>query len=177
VTGRRLERAYAGAVGFIQQAYVRTPGAQAAEEIERDGDSRAGAISVAGHEHVTVSDQRGRDAFACAILGADVSRCQRDLRRKDAGGRRRERAVARLRDLAARRNIMLDSPSAFRIAASVLVLRCARCHNEETLGLMVLKTQPEHRATIRRMAPLPGSGMRQDQVPALAQAFEELLSQ
>jgi len=64
-----------------------------------------------------------------------------------------------------------------RIAASVLVLRCARCHSEETLGLMVLKTQPERLATIRRMAALPGSGVRQDQVQALAQAFEELLSQ
>jgi hypothetical protein len=26
-----------------------------------------------------------------------------------------------------------------RIAASLLVLRCARCHGEETLNLMVLK--------------------------------------
>src|SRR5262249_41475722 len=45
-----------------------------------------------------------------------------------------------------------------RIAASVLVLRCARCHGEETLNLMVLKTQPERLATIRRMSALPGSG-------------------
>jgi hypothetical protein len=58
-----------------------------------------------------------------------------------------------------------------------MVLRCARCHNEETLGLIVLKTQPERIETIRRMAALPGSGVRQDQVPALAQAFEELISQ
>ena len=43
-----------------------------------------------------------------------------------------------------------------RIGASVLVLRCARCHGEETLNLMVLKTQPERIATIRRMAALPG---------------------
>jgi uncharacterized membrane protein len=64
-----------------------------------------------------------------------------------------------------------------RIAAAIMVVRCARCHNEETLGLMVLKTQPERIATIRRMAALPGSGVRQDQVPALAQAFEELISQ
>lgn len=64
-----------------------------------------------------------------------------------------------------------------RIAASLLVLRCARCHNEETLGLMVLKTQPERLATIRRMAALPGSGVRPDQVPALARAFEDLISQ
>jgi proteasome lid subunit RPN8/RPN11 len=70
------------------------------------------------------------------------------------------------------------SPSEFdRIAAAIMVVRCARCHNEETLGLMVLKTQPERIATIRRMAALPGSGVRQDQVPALAQAFEELISQ
>jgi len=64
-----------------------------------------------------------------------------------------------------------------RIAASIMVVRCARCHNEETLGLMALKTQPERVATIRRMAALPGSGVRQDQVPALAQAFETLISQ
>jgi hypothetical protein len=64
-----------------------------------------------------------------------------------------------------------------RIAASIMVVRCARCHNEETLGLMVLKTQPERVATIRRMAALPGSGVRQDQVPALVQAFETLISQ
>ena len=63
------------------------------------------------------------------------------------------------------------------IAASVLVLRCARCHGEETLNLMVLKTQPERVATIRRMAALPGSGVRSDQVPAIAQAFETLLGQ
>ena len=61
-----------------------------------------------------------------------------------------------------------------RIAASVLVLRCARCHGEETLNLMALKTQPERMATIRRMAALPGSGVRRDQVPAIAEAFEKL---
>jgi cytochrome c553 len=62
-----------------------------------------------------------------------------------------------------------------RIAASLLVVRCARCHGEETLNLMVLKTQPERIATIRRMAALPGSGVRPDQVPAIAQAFEKLM--
>jgi hypothetical protein len=64
-----------------------------------------------------------------------------------------------------------------RIAASLLVVRCARCHGEETLNLMVLKTQPERIATIRRMAALPGSGVRTDQVPAIAQAFEALIRQ
>ena len=63
-----------------------------------------------------------------------------------------------------------------RIGASLLVVRCARCHGEETLNLMVLKTQPERIATIRRMAALPGSGVRSDQVPAIAQAFEQLAS-
>jgi hypothetical protein len=64
-----------------------------------------------------------------------------------------------------------------RIAASLLVVRCARCHSEETLNLMVLKTQPERIATIRRMAALPGSGVRPDQVTAIAEAFERLLVQ
>ena len=64
-----------------------------------------------------------------------------------------------------------------RIGASLLVVRCARCHGEETLNLMVLKTQPERIATIRRMASLPGSGVRADQVPAIAQAFEALIRQ
>src|SRR5262245_25541166 len=64
-----------------------------------------------------------------------------------------------------------------RISASLLVLRCAGCHNEEPLGLMVLKPSPDPLATIRRMAALPGSGVRPDQVPALARAFEDLLSQ
>jgi cytochrome c553 len=64
-----------------------------------------------------------------------------------------------------------------RIGASLLVLRCARCHGEETLNLMVLKTQPERIATIRRMAALPGSGVRPDQVSAIAQAFESLVGQ
>lgn len=63
-----------------------------------------------------------------------------------------------------------------RISAALLVLRCARCHGEETLNLMVLKTQPERIATIRRMAALPGSGVRPDQVSAIAQAFETLVS-
>jgi len=63
-----------------------------------------------------------------------------------------------------------------RIAASILVLRCARCHDETTLNLMALKTAPERMATIRRMAALPGSGVRPDQVPAVAQAFENLVS-
>ena len=40
---------------------------------------------------------------------------------------------------------------------------------------MVLKTQPERIATIRRMAALPGSGVRADQVLAIAQAFEKLI--
>jgi hypothetical protein len=40
---------------------------------------------------------------------------------------------------------------------------------------MVLKTQPERIATIRRMAALPGSGVRPDQVIAIAQAFEKLV--
>jgi hypothetical protein len=64
-----------------------------------------------------------------------------------------------------------------RIAASLLVVRCARCHDEETLNLMVLKTQPERIATIRRMAALPGSGVRPDQVLAIAQAFEKLIDE
>ncbi len=69
-------------------------------------------------------------------------------------------------------------PSEFeRITASLLVARCARCHGEETLNLMVLKTQPERIATIRRMAALPGSGVRQDQVLAIAQAFEKLIEE
>jgi cytochrome c553 len=63
-----------------------------------------------------------------------------------------------------------------RITASLLVARCARCHGEETLNLMVLKTQPERIATIRRMAALPGSGVRQDQVLAIAQAFDKLIN-
>ena len=62
-----------------------------------------------------------------------------------------------------------------RIAASLLVLRCARCHGEETLNLMVLKTQPERIATVRRMSALPGSGVRPDQVAVIAQAFEKLV--
>ena len=62
-----------------------------------------------------------------------------------------------------------------RIAASLLVVRCARCHGEETLNLMVLKTQPERIATIRRMAALPGSGVRADQVLDIAEAFEKLI--
>jgi mono/diheme cytochrome c family protein len=62
-----------------------------------------------------------------------------------------------------------------RITASLLVARCARCHGEETLNLMVLKTQPERIATVRRMAALPGSGVRPDQVLAIAQAFEKLI--
>ena len=64
-----------------------------------------------------------------------------------------------------------------RITASLLVVRCARCHGEETLNLMVLKTQPERIATIRRMAALPGSGVRPDQGPTIAQAFDRLVSQ
>jgi hypothetical protein len=64
-----------------------------------------------------------------------------------------------------------------RIAASLLVVRCARCHGEETLNLMVLKSQPERIATIRRMAALPGSGVRSDQVLAIAQAFDKLVDQ
>jgi hypothetical protein len=70
-------------------------------------------------------------------------------------------------------NIPLDEFE--RIAASLLVLRCARCHGEETLNLMVLKTQPERIATTRRMAALPGSGVRPDQVLAIAQAFDRLI--
>ena len=62
-----------------------------------------------------------------------------------------------------------------RISASLLVARCARCHGEETLNLMVLKTLPERLATIRRMAALPGSGLRPDQALATAQAFETLI--
>jgi cytochrome c553 len=64
-----------------------------------------------------------------------------------------------------------------RISASLLVARCARCHGEETLNLMVLKTQPERIATVRRMAALPGSGVRSDQVLAIAQAFEKLIGE
>ena len=63
-----------------------------------------------------------------------------------------------------------------RITASLLVARCARCHSEDTLNLMVLKTEPERLATIRRMAALPGSGVRTDQVLAIAQAFDRLIS-
>lgn len=62
-----------------------------------------------------------------------------------------------------------------RIAASLMVVRCARCHGEDTLNLMVLKTQPERIATIRRMVALPGSGVRPDQVQAIAEAFENLV--
>jgi hypothetical protein len=58
-----------------------------------------------------------------------------------------------------------------------LLARCARWHGEETLNLMVLKTQPERIATIRRMAALPGSGIRSDQVLAISQAFEKLVEE
>ena len=44
-------------------------------------------------------------------------------------------------------------------------------------NLMVLKTQSERLATIRRMAALPGSGVRPDQAVATAQAFDKLLDQ
>jgi len=64
-----------------------------------------------------------------------------------------------------------------RITSSLLVIRCARCHDETTLNLMALKTAPERIATIRRMAALPGSGLRAYQVPAVAQAFETLVTQ
>jgi len=64
-----------------------------------------------------------------------------------------------------------------RIAASLMVVRCARCHGEETLNLMVLKTMPERMVTIRRMAALPGSGVRPDQALAIAQAFEKLMNE
>jgi hypothetical protein len=64
-----------------------------------------------------------------------------------------------------------------RISASLMVVRCARCHGEETLNLMVLKTQPERVATIRRMAALPGSGIRADQVLATAHAFDKLIDE
>jgi hypothetical protein len=37
---------------------------------------------------------------------------------------------------------------------------------------MALKTEPEHIASIRRMAALPGSGVRADHVLAIAQAFD-----
>jgi hypothetical protein len=63
-----------------------------------------------------------------------------------------------------------------RIVASMQVLRCVRCHDEATINLMVLKTQPERIATIRRMAALPGSGVRADQVAAIAQAFDTLVA-
>jgi cytochrome c553 len=59
--------------------------------------------------------------------------------------------------------------------AEIQRTRCARCHGEETLNLMVLKTPPERVATIRRMAALPGSGVRADQVLATAQAFEKII--
>ena len=69
------------------------------------------------------------------------------------------------------------SPGEFeRITASLLVARCARCHGEETLNLMVLKTQAERIATIRRMAALPGSGVRPDQALTIAQAFDKLIN-
>jgi hypothetical protein len=64
-----------------------------------------------------------------------------------------------------------------RITASLLVARCARCHTEDTLNLMVLKTEPERLATIRRMIALPGSGVRPDQALAVAQAFEKLIGE
>ena len=48
---------------------------------------------------------------------------------------------------------------------------------EEAFNLMVLKTQPERIATIRRMAALPGSGVRPDQALAIAQAFEKLIDE
>jgi hypothetical protein len=42
---------------------------------------------------------------------------------------------------------------------------------------MVLKTQPGRTAIIRRMAALPGSGVRADQVLATAQAFDKLIGE
>jgi cytochrome c553 len=85
-----------------------------------------------------------------------------------------QRTIARMQDHPGA-NV---APGEFnRIAAALLVVRCARCHGEETLNLMVLKTQPERIATIRRMAALPGSGVRSDQVLAIAQAFDKLVDQ
>jgi len=61
------------------------------------------------------------------------------------------------------------------IAAALLVARCARCHDEATINLMMLKTLPERLATIRRIMALAGSGLRPDQALAAAQAFDMLI--
>jgi mono/diheme cytochrome c family protein len=62
-----------------------------------------------------------------------------------------------------------------RIGAALLVLRCARCHGDQEIGLMVLKSRPQRMATIRDMALLPGSGIRIDQIGLIASAFDELI--
>ena len=69
----------------------------------------------------------------------------------------------------------IPSDELTRIASALLVLRCARCHSDRDLGLMAIKSSPERMATIRDMAALPGSGIRIDQIPAIASAFDTLL--
>ena len=58
---------------------------------------------------------------------------------------------------------------------------CVACHSARRLGVTVSMEPAESQrtverlATIRRMAALPGSGVRPDQVLAIAQAFETLM--
>ncbi len=61
-----------------------------------------------------------------------------------------------------------------RIAASLTMLQCLRCHNESVLSRLVLQTPAEQVATIRRMQRLAGSGIRSDQVPQIVEAFRVL---
>ena len=99
-------------------------------------------------------------------------------------------------DLATRRDVSMLRPLRIR---EILMQNCVECHSSRRLGVTIsmepadiqrtvqrMQTHPganispgefERIATIRRMAALPGSGVRSDQVLAIAQAFDKLVDQ
>lgn len=82
-----------------------------------------------------------------------------------------EAAVAHMRAMP---DVGLTDKDMAKIHASLSLLRCTRCHGEETLRALALKSPGERMSTIRRMIASPGSGLMPDEMEEIQRAYREI---
>jgi hypothetical protein len=82
-----------------------------------------------------------------------------------------EAAVAHMRAMP---DVGLTDQDMAKIHASLSLLRCTRCHGEEKLRTLALKSPEERMSTIRRMIASPGSGLLPDQMEEIQRAYREI---
>jgi len=82
-----------------------------------------------------------------------------------------EAAVAHMKAMP---DVGLTEDDMAKIHASLSLLRCTRCHGEEKIRALALKSPEERMATVRRMTASPGSGLLPDEIAEILRAYREI---